>query len=263
MDFRYPVLIRSGDIHLHAVYHIPVDSSSPYPLVVMCHGLGGDKVGRHRFFVRLSEELAARGVASLRFDFEGCGDSEGDFLSMTIDRWTQNLVDVLRWIDANPIFHGSPIGIFGRSFGGVLAVRAASLLDTCYAIALQSSPFDSARYTSPVTSVPSDHIRLDGSRQTVVFLGEELSFAFSHELQQLNMTDDMGRISTIPFFYVLCKNDIIVDSYHAKKFQEIRSKTSTATSFLELPSSDHGCSDVADRKLALCALVNWFSQYLC
>ena len=71
---------------IFAMLHRPLQEG-PRPAVLMCHGLGGTKVGRHRIYVALSEALARLGIAVMRFDFSGCGDSEGDAHHMSFLCW--------------------------------------------------------------------------------------------------------------------------------------------------------------------------------
>ncbi len=67
-----------------AVLHVP--ESTPAPGVIMCHGFTGHKAETHRLFVHTARDFAAHGLAVLRFDFRGSGDSAGDFRDMTITR---------------------------------------------------------------------------------------------------------------------------------------------------------------------------------
>lgn len=65
-----------GDM-LVGILHIP---SSPSTLgMVIVVGGPQYRVGSHRQFVLLARELAARGIAVLRFDCRGMGDSGGEF----------------------------------------------------------------------------------------------------------------------------------------------------------------------------------------
>src|SRR2546426_5960176 len=49
------------------------------PGVVLFHGFTGDRMESHWLFVKCSRALALAGIASLRFDFYGSGESEGEF----------------------------------------------------------------------------------------------------------------------------------------------------------------------------------------
>lgn len=61
---------------------------------------------------------AARGRACVRFDYSGCGESEGAFLDGTIGRW---LADAAAVLDAHP----GPTILIGSSMGGWLALLLA------------------------------------------------------------------------------------------------------------------------------------------
>ena len=52
------------------------------PMVVFCHGFGGTKDGP--LFELICDTLQAHGIASIRFDFNGHGESEGEFRDMTV-----------------------------------------------------------------------------------------------------------------------------------------------------------------------------------
>ena len=56
----------------------PADS-----IIILCHGLTGDKVGNQKLLESLSRDLVAEGHSVLRFDFRGSGDSSGLFEETT------------------------------------------------------------------------------------------------------------------------------------------------------------------------------------
>lgn len=62
------------------LYDIPAILNSPnigekYPAIILCHGTGSFKDEVGNLFIKLSESLKERGIASIRFDFAGCGES--------------------------------------------------------------------------------------------------------------------------------------------------------------------------------------------
>ena len=74
------VEFRSGEHVLRGMLHLPEDvPDRGAPAVLFLHGYTADRIGPHYLFVRASRSLAEAGIASLRFDFAGSGESEGRF----------------------------------------------------------------------------------------------------------------------------------------------------------------------------------------
>ena len=73
--------VAVGEEKLAVCLHMPQRSrpGKSVPVVVCCHGLTGTRVGTCYRFVTLARELARHHIACLRFDFRGCGASDGLF----------------------------------------------------------------------------------------------------------------------------------------------------------------------------------------
>ena len=70
--------VLSRDVQIPVTLTSPARVSKAIPLVVMLHGHGGDK-DEAGGFSQVAERLAEAGVASVRMDFAGCGDSTESF----------------------------------------------------------------------------------------------------------------------------------------------------------------------------------------
>jgi len=105
---------------LVGILHLP-EGKKRWPLVLVCHGFGGTKT--YRKFVRLARALEKNGIASFRFDFEGCGDSEGRFENATIKREVSDLESALEFISRKRNSHKNKIAFIGYSMGGVISTR--------------------------------------------------------------------------------------------------------------------------------------------
>jgi uncharacterized protein len=73
-----PFFIDVGSEKLFAMWHAPA-AQEPSRAVILCHALAEEKLWSHRAYVTLSRELAARGIAVLRPDFRGEGESDREF----------------------------------------------------------------------------------------------------------------------------------------------------------------------------------------
>jgi uncharacterized protein len=105
-----------GMLHLPA----PVRGRKP-PCVVFYHGFTGNKHESHRLFVETARALARAGIASLRFDFYGCGDSAGEFSDLTVSTLRADAKAALRFARRQPGIDPSRIGLLGFSLGGMVA----------------------------------------------------------------------------------------------------------------------------------------------
>ena len=129
------VVIDGDHGKLQAVIHKPqLKSGERVPMVVLCHGFMGNM--QSGLLIKIAELLQAQGIASIRFDFNGHGQSEGRFQDMTVPNEIVDAKKVIDYVSALP-YVGS-IGIAGHSQGGVVAAMTAGELggDKIKAVAL-------------------------------------------------------------------------------------------------------------------------------
>ena len=71
--------------NIPAAIQLPAKSArgEELPLVVLCHGFTGNRQGDGHF-APLAEDLAAHGIATVRLDFAGCGDSTEPYANYTL-----------------------------------------------------------------------------------------------------------------------------------------------------------------------------------
>ncbi|HVP10853.1 MAG TPA: alpha/beta fold hydrolase, partial [Phycisphaerae bacterium] len=80
----------------------PTRSAMGAPVVVCCHGLTGTRIGSCYRLVTLARRLVAENIACLRFDFRGCGESDGDFQELCVPKLVEDLRAVIAAIDGLP-----------------------------------------------------------------------------------------------------------------------------------------------------------------
>ncbi|MFH1173560.1 MAG: alpha/beta fold hydrolase [archaeon] len=90
-------------------------------LVIICHGFGAHK--NLPWKQALSATLLQRKLPSLRFDFSGCGESQGLFEESTYTKQLSDLFSVINW----SFEHGyHQLYLAGHSRAGSVVLRAAS-----------------------------------------------------------------------------------------------------------------------------------------
>ena len=84
-----PMLFGPASRQLFGLYHAPERESKL--AVLICMPLGQEAVRAHRLFRVLSDRLARAGVAVLRFDYHGSGDSPGEDTDGELEGWRRDI----------------------------------------------------------------------------------------------------------------------------------------------------------------------------
>ena len=99
------------------------------PMVILMHGFGGNKGGntqRKAMLDVIADKLEAQGIASIRFDFYGHGDSEGEFWRHTVPMEIEDALKVYEYV--RDLRYVSTVSVLGHSQGGVVASMVAGKL---------------------------------------------------------------------------------------------------------------------------------------
>jgi pimeloyl-ACP methyl ester carboxylesterase len=115
-----PIQFKSEGQRLFGMVHLP-DSKPKYPCVVFLHGYTGNRIGDHRIFVKAARELSKNGMACLRFDFRGSGESEGDFADVTLESEIDDAAAAIEFLRDFSGIDQQRVGLVGLSLGGSVA----------------------------------------------------------------------------------------------------------------------------------------------
>jgi len=119
------VTFPSGGEQVVGMLHLP--DRTPVPGLAMCHGFTGHKAETHRLFVKAARDFARHGLAVLRFDFRGSGDSAGEFREMTVSREIEDAGAAMGYLISRPEVIADRVGILGLSLGGCVAACQAGM----------------------------------------------------------------------------------------------------------------------------------------
>src|SRR6202789_1742476 len=92
-----PIVFESKGQQVVGMLHLP-EGRGRFPAALLLHGYTGTKVEQHRMLVKISRTRAEHGIASLRFDFRGSGDSAGDFEDMTIRSEVADSLEAIKFL---------------------------------------------------------------------------------------------------------------------------------------------------------------------
>ena len=102
---------------------LPSQQQQALPLVVMAHGHGGSRQ-EGGGYEQMAHAFARRGIASIRMDFPGCGDSLEPFTENNLTNMIKDVQAARDYAATHALIDSERVGLLGYSMGG----RVVSLL---------------------------------------------------------------------------------------------------------------------------------------
>lgn len=223
------------------------------PLVLCLHGFGGTKESNQEW----TDILNPLGVATLRIDFHGSGESKGLFEEKTISGFIDDAESALRYISELRNIDQAKIGIAGTSMGAVTAILTASkskkiscLVALCPAVEegnVIASLYDDADF---------DRVKERGFVQVLKNgMRQKLNYSFFEDAKTYPLTQIAQKIH-YPFLVIMGEKDTVVPFEQVEIFA---TKVSSAK-LIALPDSDHDLE--ADWPIVEKAIREWFIDWI-
>lgn len=131
---------ESAQVRLGGTLTLPT-GSGPFPAVVLITGSGAqdrdETIAGHKPFLVLSDHLTRNGVAVLRVDDRGIGESEFGSLSATSKDFAGDALAGVRYLKGRSDVDPKRVGLIGHSEGGnIAAIAAADSTDVGFIVML-------------------------------------------------------------------------------------------------------------------------------
>jgi pimeloyl-ACP methyl ester carboxylesterase len=155
-------------------------------VVILCNPFGYDTMITHYSYRHLAERLAAAGIAVLRFDYFGTGDSAGDDAAPDrVNAWLQSIDEARHF--ARRVSGASSTALFGLRLGGLLALAAA-----------QTAPVDDLILLGPPASGRAYVRELRALRMLQPSIGAAPSKRSDSEPKGVSDDENFGFLMTAP-----------------------------------------------------------------
>lgn len=253
-----PVVFRSAGQQIVGIWHRP-DGEGPFPAVVFLHGFTGNKAESHRIFVQQARRLARIGIASLRFDFRGSGDSEGEFRDMTISGEIADARAAFSWVVSRQDADPNRLGLLGMSLGGLVAAFAAAERQDLRALVLWNPVADAAAARERRRTATSDaELREFG---VVNNAGYAVGLNFLAELDRLDPVSALAP-TQVPVLIVNGTADDVVPPSDSRAYRDALSAKGARCRLHEIHGADHTFTAFPWTEECLTVTTDWFRQWL-
>lgn len=238
--------------HLAARLDLPL-RKEPYPFAIFAHVFTGSKNltgARH-----ISKALNAKGIAVLRFDFTGLGDSEGNFSETN---FSSNVDDILAAASYLEEHYEEPQLLIGQSLGGAAAIFAAKELESVKAVATIGTP----SYPDHVTHLLSSSLEeIESTGRAVVNLaGRE--FCIKKQFLDDLRNQDLAKIVKDLGKAILIMHSPQDQTVEIQNAAHLYHYARHPKSFVTLDGADHLLSKKEDAYYSGTVIASWSQRYL-
>lgn len=203
----------------------------------------------------IARALNDAGIAVLRFDFTGLGQSEGEFADTNFSSNVDDLLAAASYLEST---HEPPAILVGHSLGGTAVLQAAPQIASAVAVATIGSPAEPSHVTN----------LLAGSEQILSDAGEALvDLGGRPFLIKQQFVDDL-RKQDLPSSVASLRKALLVmhapldDIVGVENASALFAAAKHPKSFVSLDRADHLLSHDEDSWYAGHVLAAWASRYL-
>jgi alpha/beta superfamily hydrolase len=234
---------ETDSIHLSGTLTLP-DKKGSYPAVILISGSGpqdrNSYIMGHKPFLLLAHELTQSGVAVLRFDERGVGQSEGEFQEASLDDLIADVKSAFDYLKKRPEVDSKKIGLLGHSLGGILAPRLATKEEISFLVLLAAPGIDGNKM---MLKQRADFLKLRGLNDTQVEKSNEMlsttyDFILSTEAEGQQMKDELSVFFADNYADVMMEKELMAmaEQLSSRELLGIlRNKPSTYLSLVNCP----------------------------
>ena len=236
---------------LSGLLEMPSGVIKSYALFAHCFTCSKDNLAA----ARIARALADLGIAVLRFDFTGLGNSKGDFSNTNFSSNLQDLLAAAHYLEQH---YAAPTLLIGHSLGGSAALAVAQDLAAVKAVITIGAPATAAH----VKHLFADSVHALMDKQTVqVELGGR-----SFNIQR-QFIDDLEKYNSVAHIKALRKALLIFHSpldqvVSIDEAARIYTAAKHPKSFVSLDQADHLLSNPEDSRYVEEVLSAWAGRYL-
>ncbi len=203
--------------------------------------------------VQINRALANEGIASLRFDFTGLGESEGDFAETNFSTNVADLVSAAEYLSRR---FQAPRLMIGHSLGGAAVIRAAEQIPSCVAVATIAAPADTAHVVRALQSTREEIERRGVAEIKLAGRSFKITRQFMEDLERTRMRESIANLRRALLIFHSPEDPIVGIQNAYQIFEAARNPKS----FISLDGADHLLSRRQDSAYVGSVLAAWLRR---
>jgi putative redox protein len=203
----------------------------------------------------ISKALNRQGIAVLRFDFTGLGESEGDFANTNFSSNVDDLVIAAEFMAERM---EAPAILVGHSLGGAAVLQAAHRIPSAKAVATIGAPAD-PQHVTHLLADSREEIEANG-QATVTLAGRSFTIKkqFLDDLEGARMESTIRGLDRALMIFHAPLDETVGIENAARIFEAAKHPKS----FVSLDDADHLLSNEADSDYVGTVLGAWSRKYI-
>ncbi len=238
--------------NLSARLDFPIDEK-PVAYALFAHCFTCTK--NYNAVVNISRALSGQGIAVLRFDFTGLGESEGDFADTNFSSSVSDLVAAARYLESK---FEPPSLLVGHSLGGAAVIHAAAEIPSAEAVVTIAAPAGLSGMIHYLRGQGNELERNGEAEIKIAGRSFTVKGQLLHDLEGIEMGQAIRNLKK-PLLIFHSRGDTVVDMEEAKQIFE---QANHPKAFVSLEEADHLLSDRRDSVYIGGLIAAWAGRYL-
>lgn len=244
-----------------SVHYPPLkgNEGKTFPLIIICHGFIGNRIGMDRLFVKAANHLANEGNIVIRFDYWGCGESEGEYGKTSLNELINQTIQVIDYSCHLIKVDKDNITLLGHSLGGATAVLTAARDSRVKRLILWApvgNPFKDI-----TTIVGTNSYQLLNKYDFIEFQGYHLYKSFFDSLGDYHPIIEAESVSG-DVLLVHGTDDLDIPSFYSQQYYDVFSKRREGICSIKfIEKANHTFSNADHFEELIYTTQKWIKEY--
>jgi alpha/beta superfamily hydrolase len=260
---------QSNGNRLYYEIFIPFNYT-PKSGVIFVHAAEGNRLGPHRLFVELARQFNDMGLATMRFDLRGCGDSTGTLSTKDINQEVEDCLSAIPFFKRKANLQ--TISLLGISRGGrvCFSTLTNNSLDISTAILL-STPVSTTKATIKNFSFrlkeyvyklhnPENLHKLVTGKTCFSGILKTLTKAVTVK-KRYNPTKENTFFSKCPLLFIFGENDPIAGE-SSRYYKDLCDKSGVYSKFCVIKNANHSFFHYKWKQQATAICIEWLEDII-